>query len=186
MLSILTTLKNQPRRQQLLTQFYHDYCRQMLYLARSILHNPEEAEDAVQDAFVQAARYMDVLEKLTDPKDQRSYLLKITQNAALKRLKKHTREDCVGEMPESEVCSDSVFLDKLCLQWDYQALLEGIRQLEPLYRDVLYYRFGLELSTREIAGLLGRKQSTVKKQIARGKEKLIQWAQQRGTRRDTL
>ena len=53
MLSILLSLKGRPDRQQRLAQLYETYGRQMLYLARSILHHPEEAEDAVQDAFVQ-------------------------------------------------------------------------------------------------------------------------------------
>ena len=50
MLSILLSLKNRPDRQQKLAQFYETYGGQMLYLARSILRHPEEAEDAVQDA----------------------------------------------------------------------------------------------------------------------------------------
>ena len=186
MLSILATLKNQPERQQLLTQFYHVYCCLMLYLARSILHSPEDAEDAVQDAFVQASRYMDVLEKLEEAKDQRNYLLKITQNAALKRLKKQRQEDCVAQVPEPENSSDTQFLDQLCLQWEYRTLLDDIRQLDPLYRDVLYYRFGLELSAEEIAGLLGRKLPTVKKQIARGKQKLLEWAKESNLKGETI
>ena len=44
---------------------------------------------------------MDVLEKITDPQDQRNYLLKITQNASYKRLKKHQQEDCVDQLPET-------------------------------------------------------------------------------------
>lgn len=179
MLSILLSLKNRPDRQQKLAQFYETYGRQMLYLARSILRHPEEAEDAVQDAFVQAGRYMDVLEKISDPQDQRNYLLKITQNASYKRLKKHRQEDCVDQLPETpDCCSDETFLDKLCLHWEYQALLEGLKQLEQPYREVLYYRFGMELTPAEIAQLLERKLPTVKKQIARGKQKLLDWADQ--------
>lgn len=179
MLSILLSLKNRPDRQQKLAQLYETYGRQMLYLARSILRHPEEAEDAVQDAFVQAGRYMDVLEKITDPQDQRNYLLKITQNASYKRLKKHRQEDCVDQLPETpDCCSDETFLDKLCLHWEYQTLLEGLKQLEQPYREVLYYRFGMELTPAEIAQLLERKLPTVKKQIARGKQKLLDWADQ--------
>lgn len=179
MLSILLSLKNRPDRQQKLAQFYETYGGQMLYLARSILRHPEEAEDAVQDAFVQAGRYMDVLEKITDTQDQRNYLLKITQNASYKRLKKHRQEDCVDQLPEiPDCCSDETFLDKLCLHWEYQTLLEGLKQLEQPYREVLYYRFGMELTPAEIAQLLERKLPTVKKQIARGKQKLLDWANQ--------
>ena len=167
MLSILLSLKNRPDRQQKLAQFYETYGGQMLYLARSILRHPEEAEDAVQDAFVQAGRYMDVLEKISDPQDQRNYLLKITQNASYKRLKKHRQEDCVDQLPETpDCCSDETFLDKLCLHWEYQTLLKGLKQLEQPYREVLYYRFGMELTSAEIAQLLERKLPTVKKQIA--------------------
>ena len=116
-------------------------------LARSILRHPEEAEDAVQDSFVQASRYMDVLEKITDPQDQRNYLLKITQNASYKRLKKHRQEDCVDQLPETpDCCFDEEFLDQLCLHWEYQTLLEGLKQLGQPYREVLYYRFGMELT----------------------------------------
>lgn len=179
MLSILLSLKNRPDRRQKLAQFYETYGGQMLYLARSILRHPEEAEDAVQDAFVQAGRYMDVLEKISDPQDQRNYLLKITQNASYKRLKKHRQEDCVDQLPETpDCCSDETFLDKLCLHWECQTLLEGLKQLEQPYREVLYYRFGMELTPAEIAQLLERKLPTVKKQIARGKQKLLDWANQ--------
>ena len=179
MLSILLSLKKRPDRQQKLAQFYETYGGQMLYLARSILRHPEEAEDAVQDAFVQAGRDMDVLEKISDPQDQRNYLLKITQNASYKRLKKHRQEDCVDQLPETpDCCSDETFLDKLCLHWEYQSLLEGLKQLEQPYREVLYYRFGMELTPAEIAQLLERKLPTVKKQIARGKQKLLDWADQ--------
>ena len=178
MLSILLSLKGRPDRQKRLAELYQTYGSQMLYLARSILRHPEEAEDAVQDAFVQASRYMDVLEKLEDPQDQRNYLLKITQNASYKRLKKHSQESCVDELPDSyEGCSDGQFLDQLCLHWEYQTLLEGLKQLEQPYREVLYYRFGMELTPAEIADLLERKLPTVKKQIARGKQKLLAWAQ---------
>ena len=177
MLLILLSLEGRPDRQRRLAQLYEAYGGQMLYLARSILRHPEEAEDAVQDAFVQAGRYMDVLEKLDDPQDQRNYLLKITQNASLKRLKKHRQESCMEQLPEQpECCSDEQFLDQLCLQWEYQTLLEGLKQLEQPYREVLYYRFGMELTPTEIANLLERKLPTVKKQIARGKQKLLDWA----------
>ena len=179
MLSILLSLKKRPDRQQKLARFYETSGGQMLYLARPILRHPEEAEDAVQDAFVQAGRYMDVLEKISDPQDQRNYLLKITQNASYKRLKKHRQEDCVDQLPETpDCCSDETFLDKLCLHWEYQTLLEGLKQLEQPYREVLYYRFGMELTPAEIAQLLERKLPTVKKQIARGKQKLLDWANQ--------
>ena len=80
-------------------------------------------------------------------------------------------------LPEQpECCSDEQFLDQLCLQWEYQTLLEGLKQLEQPYREVLYYRFGMELTPTEIANLLERKLPTVKKQITRGKQKLLDWA----------
>ena len=52
---------------------------------------------------------------------------------------------------------------------DYERLLQAINSLPDRYREVLMLRFVQELSVKEIAKLLGRKEWAVRKQLARGK-----------------
>lgn len=48
-----------------------------------------------------------------------------------------------------------------------------INRLPELYREVMYLRFILELSDKEIALQLGKNQNTVSQQISRGRKKNV-------------
>ena len=56
----------------------------------------------------------------------------------------------------------------------YRFLVEVIRSMKPEYADALYYFLVQEMSTPEIASLLGLNPATVRKRISRGRKLLKQ------------
>lgn len=64
-------------------------------------------------------------------------------------------------------------LDELCTRETYKAVVKAILELPEKYRDVLSLYYLNELSVKEIAQLLFRKESTVKQQLSRGRMILI-------------
>ena len=71
---------------------YRKYRKQMFLVARSILDNDAEAEDAVHDVFVKVAtRHMPTLQAMPTDMDRRNYLLSAAKNAAINLTRKRGR-----------------------------------------------------------------------------------------------
>lgn len=177
MLSFYLSLIDDAQTQSFFENIYHTYCKQMLSLARSVLKNDHDAEDAVHDVFEQIARnHLDTLQKITEERDLRNYLLKATKNTCLNHLKKQVvlipPEDLTKAKVTPEL-SDDEFLEKICTNADSEQIKAAIAALPEPYREVMYYHFVVELSIPETAKLTRKKVDTVKKQVSRGKQKLL-------------
>jgi RNA polymerase sigma-70 factor (ECF subfamily) len=148
----------------------------MLNLARSILRDPYTAEDVVQDVFVKiAAKHIERIEQMNSNVEIKNYLLKATKNTALNvLLKKHNETISLDDVPLSLTSlSNDGFVERICDEAEYNYVLETICDLKEPYRSALHYHFVLELSIEETANCLNRTPSAVKKQLVRGKEKLL-------------
>lgn len=55
---------------------------------------------------------------------------------------------------------------------DEESIIAAVSKLKPTYRDVLLLHCMDNMKTKDIARALGRKVSTVKKQLVRGKQML--------------
>lgn len=163
-------------------QLYINYSKQMFYLAKSLLHEDATAEDAVHDVFVAvASKHMATVRKIEHAADLRNYLLKATKNCCLNYI--HKRERTPVSL--NEVCeinpdgfgngvTDEDFWERVHNVTEAKRVVDAIAALPDTYRDVLYYHFVMELTSKEIAALTGNKLPTVKKKLVRGKAALLQ------------
>lgn len=161
------------------TMFY-SYRKQMMWLALSVLGQPQDAEDAVHEVFLKiVTRHLALVKSIDDPDDLRNYLLKATKNTCLNLLKKRNREtEAMKEVSERDnrrmgACSDAEFFDAICNRADAGQIEKALSTLDPRYRTPLYYHFVLDLSVAQIAKALGQSVAATKKQLVRGKKKLL-------------
>lgn len=152
---------------------YHTYRKRMVLTAYSVLHNKDDAEDAVHDTFIKIARNM---KSIDEPESDRtlSYLIKATKNNAINLHNKNKRRNELIKLDDVENMTDEQFFDKLSLTESYEKIVAAIRSLDDTYRDVMFYHFVKEMKIKDIADLLGKKNSTVHQQLIRGKKKLIE------------
>ena len=101
-------------------------------------------------------------------------MLKATKNTAINWDKKHQKEKSNVKLDDCEKLSDDDFIERLDIGNTYNRVVEAILSLDEKYRDVLYYHFVCEMSVNNISDLLGRKTSTVKQQLVRGKKILLE------------
>ncbi len=136
----------------------------MLAVARRMLRSQDEAEDAVQEAFISAFRAIDGFEGASRLS---TWLHRIVVNAALMRLRARARrpetsiEDLLPDflenghhevMPAAWARSPLELLESEATR---ERVRELIDQLPEAYRTVLILRDIEELDTRETAELLG-------------------------------
>jgi RNA polymerase sigma-70 factor (ECF subfamily) len=143
------------------------HSRSLFAIAYGILQNPEEAEDAVQDALVKAwkSRW-----RVRDPEKFPAWLCMIARHRARDVFRKRQTVPLSDEMTEPVECetTDTTALD--------QQLHFALAALPELHRSALTLRYFEEMDYRSIEkllglsngalrGILGRTLATMRKQL---------------------
>jgi RNA polymerase sigma-70 factor (ECF subfamily) len=147
--------------------------RTLFRTARAILRDDAEAEDAVQEAYLQAYRALGTFRG-----DARlsTWLVRIVANEALGRLRKRTRRaDVLPLIPVEEIpamrTEDGP--EGAAQRAQMRRLLEErIDALPDAYRAVFVLRALEELSVEETAAALGIAQATVRTRFFRARSQL--------------
>ena len=156
------------------------YQEEMMRVARSILHDYQLAEDAVQDAFYGIAVS---LKRLPSKKSEaHAYVLSCAKSAALRIQREMCEEGDMGEASTISVYAtqDDPTFEAIAESDDYDGLLHAIRQLPEAYQDVMLHYYVYEQSIGEIAKLFGRKPSTVRQQLTRSRRLLAKHFRKEG------
>jgi RNA polymerase sigma-70 factor (ECF subfamily) len=127
-------------------------------LARVILANHAEAEDATHDAFVAAWRKW---ESLRDPDRFEPWFDRIVINTCRNRLKASRRHPATDLSPEM----GGAVVDAYGTIDDRQALGAAFARLSPDHRVVIALRYYRDLSVEGIATRLGVRPGTVKSRL---------------------
>ena len=156
----------------------------LLRVTQRILRNREDAEDAVQTAFLDAFRNLNGFHGRSRFS---SWLTRIAMNAALMRLRvsrrqKETSLDEVTETGEARARFHPVETrlnpEQQYLSKEGRVLLEkGLKKLGPLHVEVLHLCNVQELSAKETARILELPVGTVKARLHRARTKLARHVQ---------
>jgi RNA polymerase sigma-70 factor (ECF subfamily) len=142
----------------------------LLYrVAYSVLRHPAEAEDVVQEMFLRVLQHKGGLAAI---RDLRPWLVRIAWNLALDR-KRRVQPEQMDEIFAAGLASPERGADEVLAEArrlaDVLRVMEGLPQRE---RDVLLLSAVEELSTAEIALVLGRSDSSVRSLMFRAREHL--------------
>src|SRR5687768_9522729 len=144
--------------------------RMLFRTARAILRDDAEAEDAVQDAYLQAHRKLGTFRgesKLS------TWLVRIAANEALMRRRRNPR---LAEPPEHEAVSDAPGPQDDAERAEMRRLLEThIDALPDGYRAVFVLRAVEEFSVEETAAVLAIPPATVRSRYFRARGLLRSW-----------
>ena len=145
------------------------YAGSLYRVAYSVLRNPADAEDAVQEAFLRVLRHRD---SLGEVRDHRVWLIRIVWNIVLdrkRRAKTRPETDDVAELARV-LPSTGLSAEQLAAAAQHHAhVLACVEQLPPKERDVLMLSAFEELSSVEIATVLGITESSVRSRLFRAR-----------------
>ena len=138
-----------------------------LRFARWMLGSPEDAEDAVQEAFVRAFRALD---RYQERETFGGWLFRILVNrcrsAAVRRNRESARRVPVEAAAET-VAGTAGWCDD-----DRLAMMEALMRLDARSREVILLRYGEGLGFEEIAQRTGDGVSALKMRAARARSRL--------------
>lgn len=136
-----------------------EYTPNLYRLAYGILHNSEDAQDAVSESILKAYEKLHTLRK---KESFRTWIMQIAANEAKRIYGRNRRnvhvENMEGYMPE--------------FQDDYHELWDIVIKMDIVYREVILLYFYEQLSIREIGSILHIPEGTVKSRLSRAKKLL--------------
>ena len=128
-------------------------------LCLTLLRNPADAEDAVQETFLRLLRQGSA----PDSEAQlRAWLIVTARNVCRDELRRFRRR----ELPLDEAANAASPPPEL------DETLLAVRSLPERYRVPIYLFYYEELTCAQIAALLRRRDSTVRSDLRRGRERL--------------
>ena len=135
----------------------------------SILRNPAEAEDVVQDTFVRVLQHQAKLSTLREP---RVWLIRIAWNLALDRQRRNRPEQIDELFAQTLVAPNTPTDIALDETRRITATLREIDLLPKKEREVLLLVALEEISNTEIAQVLGKSESAVRALLFRARTRL--------------
>jgi RNA polymerase sigma-70 factor, ECF subfamily len=156
--------------QNALMVLYARYGSLVFSLALRVLHQPALAEEVTQDIFLklwnQPERWNPALGQFS------SWLLAITRNAAIDRLRREGRHLTVDWEPAEEPTAVGESIADLSTWHDGQVLRQLLLRLSPEQRQLIELAFYDGYTHSELAQLLNLPLGTVKTRLRMGMQKL--------------
>ena len=147
---------------------YDRYADPLYQYCRTLLSDPADAADAVQDTFVIAASR---LGGLRDPSSLRPWLYAVARNEGLRILRSKKGTTALGEAPG--MTDDSGDVAANAERADLRALLEdAVAGLNPAEREVIELQLRQGLEVAEVASVLGVSRNHAHALLSRAREQL--------------
>jgi RNA polymerase sigma-70 factor (ECF subfamily) len=155
--------------EEALAALVSQYAGTLYRVAFSVVRNPADAEDAVQEVFLRVLRHKDTLGEV---RDQRVWLIRIVWNIVLdrkRRAKTRPETDDVSELARV-LPADGLSAEQIASAAQHHAhVLACMDQLPAKERQVLMLSAFEELTSVEIAAVLNITESSVRSRLFRAR-----------------
>lgn len=146
---------------------YSETVKSVYLSIRNIIRNETIIEDLMQDTYMKTIKALDTYKIGTNFK---AWISRIARNTALNFVKRQNREDIIdsGERPDIYgTTTENYYIDF------------ALRHLKDLEKDIVVYRFVLDLSFKSIAEVMDLPLGTVywnyRNAIKKIKEEIQEW-----------
>lgn len=181
MLSAIPPFSLFPKEQSRFEQLYRLYRSDMYRTAFSILHTHQDAEDAVQEAFVRIAKNMS---KVSDVccNQTRAFAVIIVKNVSINMLHKASHEVPTELFEES--AAEETTEELVLSEYGAKQIREALKRLPESYYEVLFLTACEGYSLKETARLLGITYENAKSRALRARRQLRRILEELGYERN--
>lgn len=135
------------------------YENDILRMAYSYLHSMEDAEDIVQETII---CYWQKAPENMDMSKEKAWLLKVAANLSKNKIR-------YKKLRKTDELLDTLIQEE---REDLSFVWEAVKNLPVKYRETVHLFYYEGYSTRDIAKILNRNESSVRSDLRRGREQL--------------
>ena len=165
----LAVLENEGQREEL-SEFYEKYKSRFYAIAFEHVHNQEEAEDAVQDAFSAIANKPEIFFTKSE-NDRLMYTAVIVKNISIDYYKdnqKHKTEELTDDIVDEKI----TVMEQAIGEYSKEELMKFIKSLSEPLRQALLLRIHYHMNTSQIASTLNITETAARKRISDAGKKI--------------
>lgn len=155
-----------------ITTLVDQYAGTLYRVAYSVLRNAADAEDAVQETYLRVLRHQDKLGEIRDP---RVWMVRIVWNVVLdrkRRSKTRPETDDIADLARMLPAAGFTAEERVASAQHHASVLRAVELLPAKEQRVLILSAFEELSSVEIAQVLGTTESTVRSRLFRARKLL--------------
>jgi len=174
MLALGFCLEGEPEEQRKIERLFKAYHQMMFYTANRVLNDKDDAEDAVQQAFLRVMNHLDDIDENDEPRT-RAYLSIVTQNIAIDIYRKKKKEWARNiSYDEYEIFIEDPSGQDFEVGKDEMGnvLAEAIAQLPPQYAEVIELTYNCGYSSEKVGEILNISSDNVRQRLVRARKKL--------------
>ncbi len=151
---------------------YRNFSRLVYWTAFGVVHNREQAEDIMQNVFLNALRHLDTLAGFNDSQ-LKSWLYRTAINAALDS-KRRVKHEMLSDEPIAVNVADATTDVEAAAErrLNSSTVVSAMERIDAKYREVLTLHYFSNMSHADIAEALKITVGTVKSRLARGRTQL--------------
>ena len=148
---------------------YEKYKYLMIKVAKDILKNEHEAEDAVHEAFFKIANNIDKIGDV-DSRQTKNYIVLTTKHTAIDIYRKKSQM-MKNEMSVDELENPDILVSEDMMELDEDnRVIRIINSMPEIYKEIFILKYVNEYTNLEIAEILNISEATIRKRISRGKD----------------
>lgn len=186
MLSYYISILETEEEKKKMTEIYEEHRQYCVFIAKKLLNNLDDAEDATHAAFMEIIKHKNKYLALRCS-DFRALLVVIVKNKAydILRLRKKERADDTDMI--GYTADDTPPVDEVIINFEeYELLREALKKLAPSYNNILTLKYFEDKSNSEIAENLQTNNKNVEVMLYRAKNSLRKTlAKMKGTSDET-
>lgn len=152
---------------QAFTKLYEKYHRLAYYIAYKHCHNQADAQDIVQETFLDIRSS---IKSLREPQSFKVWFYRVVSNKCKKMFRKnqHIESDYDGSIAAKAIEERRDFIPNKQIRFksDREVLLHYIDELNPAQREVVMLFYLEQLSLKEIADVTGDAEGTIKSRLS--------------------
>ena len=154
-------------------RIYNKYEKALFRAAIKMTGDFYSAEEVLNDVFIKVAKHIAEINEANEEM-LKSLLYKMTKNAAIDYLRKNAKHETVINIDTLTDLSSSDVSQDVESDLEYSALVEFIKKMPAIYRDVLVMNLVYEMPKKQIARIMNINANTVTSRIKRGKAMLTE------------
>jgi RNA polymerase sigma-70 factor (ECF subfamily) len=175
MLPIISAIKDDDDR-LLVEKIYEAYEKHMYMIAFGILHNQQDAEDAVNNTIIKIIDYVDKFIDISCEETKRLIVI-YSRSIALNMYKANQRRLNLSlalseeDYGENEVLNENIDLQDIAINEETISMVrKSIEKLDVKYRDVIILKYYHNMKDAQIADILGISETAVSSRLTRARQ----------------
>ncbi len=156
---------------------YEKYSRAMYHTSLRIVNNTADAEDILQEAFIDAFRWLNTFQNRSS---FGAWLKRIVVNKSINKIKREKLHFVDIDQTDVHSIVEEETENEQDIVFKVEEIKKAIKMLPAGYRTVLCLHLMEDYKHEEIAEILGISHNTVRSQYIRAKKKLLEIIKQGG------